>query len=101
MNASNTWENFSTFLDQQQQLDQPVPGQMPDWSQNFQLGQRPVYNENINTQSSAYPGVSALPQYPGVPWNFNPNMAISSNYQYGAQQSGGTGTPTQDMNTIG
>lgn len=105
MSASNTWESFSTFLDQQQQPNQPAPGQLPDWSQNFQLGQRPKYNENINIEPLTFPGVPAAPIFPGIPSNFNPNQASAyqqpGNSQYNHQQIGGVNAPAQAMDPAG
>ncbi len=106
MSASSAWESFSTFLDQQQQPDQPAPGQLPDWSQNFQLGQRPDYNPNINIgEGSLFPGVPTQPQYPGIPSTFNPNQPAPyqqpGNGQYNAQQLSGVTAPAQAMDPAG
>ena len=106
MNPSSTWESFSTFLDQQQNPNQPAPGQMPDWSQNFQLGQRPNYNPRMNIEgSSLFPGVPLQPQYPGIPSNFNSNQPTPyqqpGNNQYAAQQVGGVTAPSQAMDPAG
>ena len=106
MSASSTWESFSTFLDQQQQPNQPAPGQLPDWSQNFQLGQRPNYNENINIEPITFPGAPIDRQVPGIPANFNPNAPIvpfnnAGNEQYGVQQLAGVTAPAQANNPAG
>ena len=101
MSASSTWESFSTFLDQQQQPNQPAPGQLPDWSQNFQLGERPKYNPNLNIEPITFPGVPTQPQYPGIPSNFNPNAGSpfmpAGNDQYATQQLAGVTAPAQAM----
>ena len=105
MSASSTWESFSTFLDSQQQPNQPAPGQMPDWSQNFQLGQRPNYNENINIETPMFPGVPMAPQHPGIPSTFNPNQPAQYQQQdggqYGVQHLAGVTAPAQANNPAG
>ena len=104
MSASSTWESFSTFLDTQQQPNAPAPGQMPDWSQNFQLGQPPNYSEHVNINSeplfpTGRPG-------PGQPVNdFNPNQPSpfqqQNGAQYGVQQMAGVTEPSRAMDPAG
>lgn len=107
MSASSTWESFSTFLDSQQNPNQPAPGQMPDWSQNFQLGQRPKYNPNTNMQLSPQapqiPGVNPEVRYPEpfLQSNWNPEQQQPGNGQYAAQQLAGVSAPAQAMDPAG
>ena len=108
MSPSDTWESFSTFLDQQQQPAQPAPGQMPDWSQNFQLGQRPDYSNLIGFGQDILPGAPMQPQQPGLPSNFNPNApspyqqpANPNSSQYANQRIGGVTAPTQAADPAG
>jgi hypothetical protein len=105
MAASSTWESFSTFLDQQQQPNQSTPGQLPDWSENFRLGERPNYNSNINVGEGLFPGIPTEPPQPGIPSTFNPNQPTPyqqpNNNQYGVQQLGGVTEPSRGMDPAG
>jgi len=107
MNPSSTWESFSTFLDQQQNPNQPAPGQMPDWSQNFQLGQPPNYNPYANIQLSPQapqiPGINPETRYPEpfLQSTWNQQQSRPGNGQYAAQQLAGVNAPTQAMDPAG
>ena len=107
MSASSTWESFSTFLDQYQKSNQPAPGQMPDWSQNFQLGQRPDYNPQTNIQLSPQapqiPGVNPETRYPEpfLQSTWNIQQPRPGNGQYAAQQLAGITAPAQAMDPAG
>ena len=108
MSASSTWESFSTFLDSQQQPNDPRPGQMPDWSENFRLGERPDYNPNTNMQLSPQapqvPGINPQVKYPEpfLQSRWNPEQQQQpGNGQYAAQAAGGVGVPANAIDPAG